>query len=105
MTKNVIGLEAWKNGDKELARLDRGELSLLFVQQADEIAQLMDKAKEAALRMGVIHDAIAAHRAMTPEQAKAFALFIHPLLDHLVASHDLGWNLVMLARDISKGGD
>ncbi|NEI24107.1 hypothetical protein GUK30_32695 [Rhizobium leguminosarum] len=102
MTENVIDLAIWKHGDKELARLDRGELSSLLTQEADQLAQLLDKAKEAHGRLEAIRAALDAKHALTAEQRQCYALFANPLLDHLVGAHDYAWHLVVLGRDLSK---
>ncbi|MBY3575440.1 hypothetical protein HFN65_31370 [Rhizobium laguerreae] len=103
MTENVIDLAIWKHGDKELARLDRGELSSLLTQEADQLAQLLDKAKEAHGRLEAIRAALDAKLALTAEQGQVFGLFAAPLHTHLVGAHDYAWNLMMFGRDLSKG--
>ena len=102
MTENIIDMEIWKHGDKGLARLDGGELSLLLTQQADEIAQLLDKAKEAQGRMDAIRAALDAKHALTAEQGHVYSLFADPLQSYLVGAHDFAWNLVVLGRELSK---
>lgn len=98
----VVDMEKWKQ-NRELAGLDRGELSSLLVQQADELAQLLHKATEAARRMSAVGMELSTKESVEAHHAQAYALFSNPLLDHLIASHDLAWNLVVVARDISKG--
>ncbi|WP_429819140.1 hypothetical protein [Ensifer sp. B1-9] len=98
----VVDMEKWKQ-DRELARLDRGELSSLLVQQADELAQLLHKATEAARRMSAIGLELSSKDGVQADHAQSYVLFSAPLLDHLIASHELAWNLVVVARDISKG--
>ncbi|ANL12034.1 MULTISPECIES: hypothetical protein [unclassified Rhizobium] len=100
MTENIVDLAIWKHGDKELARLDRGELSSLLTQQADELAQLLDKAKEAHGRLEAIKAALDAKHALSATQARSYALFADPLHGHLVGAHDFAWNLVMYGRDL-----
>ncbi|TBG52634.1 hypothetical protein [Rhizobium leguminosarum] len=102
MTENVIDMEIWKRGEKELARLDRGELSALLTQQADQLTQLLDKAKEAHGRLEAIRAALDAKHALTAGQRQCYTLFANPLLDHLIGAHDYAWNLVVLGRDLSK---
>ncbi|TBF89141.1 hypothetical protein [Rhizobium leguminosarum] len=102
MTENVIDLAIWKHGDKELARLDRGELSALLTQQADRLTQLLDKAKEAHGRLEAIRAALDARHALTAEQGHVFGLFAAPLHTHLVGAHDYAWNLMMFGRELSK---
>ncbi|MGO7266109.1 hypothetical protein [Rhizobium johnstonii] len=104
MTENVIDMEIWKRGEKELARLDRGELSALLTQQADQLAQLLDRAKEAHGRLEAIRAALDTKHAPSAEHGQVYRLFANPLLNHLVGAHDYAWNLVVLGRDISKAG-
>lgn len=103
MTENVIDLAIWKHGDKELASIQSGKLALLLTQQADELAQLLDKAKEAHGRLEAIRAALDAKHALTDEQGRSYALFADPLHGHLVGAHDFAWNLMMFGRDLSKG--
>ncbi|MGR9293597.1 hypothetical protein ACU8OS_35115 (plasmid) [Rhizobium leguminosarum] len=104
MTENVIDLAIWKHGDKELARLDRGELSLLLTQQADQLAQLLQTAMEAQGRMVAIKAALDAKHALTSEQGRVYGLFADPLHGHLVGAHDYAWHLMMFGRDLPKAG-
>ncbi|RVH69237.1 hypothetical protein CN198_14355 [Sinorhizobium meliloti] len=97
----VVDFEKWRQ-DRELAKFDRGELSSLLVQQADELAQLLHKATEAARRMSAVGLELSGKEGVPRDKAQASVLFSAPLLTHLVASHDLAWNLVVVARDISK---
>ena len=83
--------------------MDRGELSSLLTQQADALAQLLDKAKEAHGRLEAIRAALNAKHALTAEHGQVYGLFAAPLHDHLVGAHDYAWNLIMLGREISKG--
>ncbi|ANL87114.1 hypothetical protein [Rhizobium phaseoli] len=98
----IIDLAIWKHGDKELARLDRGELSLLLTQQADTLAQLLDKAKEAHGRLEAIKASLSTKHALTAEQEHVYGLFAAPLHDHVVGAHDYAWQLMMLGRDLTK---
>lgn len=98
----VVDFEKWRQ-DRELAKLDRGELSSLLVQQADELAQLLHKATEAARRMSAVGLELSSKEGVQADHAQSYLLFSAPLLNHLIASHDLAWNLVVVARDISKG--
>ncbi|MGH0214442.1 hypothetical protein NKY66_11060 [Sinorhizobium meliloti] len=97
----VVDFEKWRQ-ERELAKLDRGELSSLLVQQADELAQLLHKATEAARRMSAVGLELSGKEGVPRDKAQAYVLFSTPLLNHLIASHDLAWNLVVVARDISK---
>lgn len=97
----VVDMEKWRQ-DRELAKLDRGELSSLLIQQADELAQLLHKATEAARRMSAVGLELSGKEGVQGDHAQSYVLFSAPLLDHLIASHELAWNLVVVARDISK---
>lgn len=98
----VVDMEKWKQ-DRELAKLEHGELSSLLIQQADELAQLLHKATETARRMNAVGLELSTKEGVQADHAQSYVLFSAPLLDHLLASHELAWNLVVVARDIAKG--
>lgn len=96
----VIDLDKWRQ-DRELARMDRDELSTLFLKQADDLAQLLLKAREAARRMSAVGTELSSKEGVKAHHGQSYAVLSAPLLDHLTASHDLAWNMVVLARDMS----